>query len=72
MRPHVLFLLFASPPSLGGGFNFKPPMIHGVGDAPVRVAAGDVNGDIGHVVIWGGCAGFALDALFEFWRLRRR
>jgi len=30
------------------------------------------NGDIGLFVIWAGCAVFALFALFEFWRLRRR
>lgn len=30
------------------------------------------HGDIGLVVIWAGCAGFAVFALFEFWRLRRR
>ena len=30
------------------------------------------NGDIGLYVIWAGCGGFALFALFEFWRLRRR
>ncbi len=30
------------------------------------------HGDVGLFVIWAGCAGFAVFALVEFWRLRRR